>query len=120
MDRVQSLTRDTSWAGFSDQESASDQGFADAKAAGRLAGDLRTKHFYVRNDLPKQHSRVTVECIHCTAIMDSRADHLRDHVLEHCKSITQENRAEALKQMEVTFKPTVGRRPPTSLSRTYI
>jgi len=51
--------------------------------------------------------------------MDSRADHRQDHVLERCESITQENRAEAQKHVEVTIKlkPTYGKSSPTYLSR---
>lgn len=40
------------------------------------------------------------------------------NVLGPCESITQENRAEAHKHVEVTIKPTAGKRPLTSLSRT--
>jgi len=50
--------------------------------------------------------------------MDSCADHLQDHVLEHCKSITQKNRGEAQNHVKVTIKPTAGERPFDCLSRT--
>ena len=55
---------------------------------------FRAKHFKVRNKVPMQPRRVAVECIQNTAIMGSRADHMQDHVLEYCKSITQENIAD--------------------------
>jgi len=50
MDCVQSLTRDTSVAGSRDQESASDQGSAKAKAASRIVtflGFASAKHEYI-------------------------------------------------------------------------
>ena len=45
---------------------------------------------------------------------------MQDHVLEHCRRITQESRAEAQKHVKVTVNPTTGKRPPMSFSRTSI
>ena len=90
MDRVQKSSRDASGVGPSDQESASTQGSDQAKGAGRPAGYFRANHFKLRPDLPKQHGRVTVECIRCSDTMESRADKMQDHILQHSKRITPE------------------------------
>ena len=118
MDRVQSLTRDKLGVESSEQESASAQGSAKAKVAGRPVAYFRANHFKTRDDLPTQHSRVKVECIYCTATMDSRNEKSQDHILEHCKEITPEIRKAAANHVMVTVKPTAGKRPATSLSRT--
>ena len=64
-----------------------------------------------------------MQCIYCSIIVDSCADQLQDHVVEHCKSITQEDRAEAQKHVDVTINTTAGQRQPIGggpLSRTSI
>ncbi len=84
--------------------SASDQGSAKAKAAGRHVAYFWAKHSKCKVTSPKQHSCVIMQCIYCSIIVDSCADQLQDHVVEHCKSITQEDRAEAQKHVDVTIK----------------
>jgi hypothetical protein len=118
MDRVHDLSRDISGVGSSDQESVSEPCSVKGKPAGRPVGYIRGTHFKQRDDKPKKNNRVIVECIYCSLTMDSRAENLQDHVMEHCKKITRENRREAQKHVEAAIKPTAGKRPPTSLSRT--
>jgi len=83
-------------------------------------GYLRAKHIKLQKKLPMQLSRVAVGCIQYTATMDSCADHMQDHGLERCESVTQENKAEAQKHVEVIIKPTFGKSSPTSLSRAFM
>ena len=120
MQRLQSLYRDASGIGSSDQESGSEQASVITKTVGRPVGYFRATHFRVRHDLPKQHSRVTVECVHCNDTMESRNDYMEEHILQKCKKISQKDRKDAEANVKTNIKPTAGKRPATSLSRTSL
>ena len=118
MNRVLDLTGANAEGGSSDQESGSELGSVKQKLLGRPVNYFRATYFKQRDDKPKVQNRVTVECILCTETMESRTEKSQEHVLEKCKKITWEQRAEAEKRVEASVKPTAGKRPPTSLSRT--
>jgi hypothetical protein len=116
MDRVIDLIDDNT--GSSDQESGSEPGSVKGRSVGRPVGHFRKNYFITLDDVPKKNNRVVVQCKFCHISMDSRADTLQDHILEHCKKVTQETRHVAEKHVQAAIKPTAGKRPPTSLSRT--
>ena len=106
MNRGCSLNRGLSRVDYSDQESISDQDSGKAKADGRPLRYFRATHFKQRDELPKQHGRATVECIHCSDTMESRTDKLEDHIIEHCKKIPIEQRRDAISHVAATIKTT--------------
>jgi hypothetical protein len=45
---------------------------------------------------------------------------MEEHILQKCKKISQEDRKDAEANVKINIKPTAGKRPATSLSRTSL
>ena len=119
MNRCQSLARDSSGVGSSDQGSGSELGSGKGKKLGRKVGWFRDHHFTETNE-PKKNNRGVVQCNQCSTRMESRNDKLQEHILHDCKKISQQDRSSALDEVEEVIAKADAKRPPTSLSRTSL